>query len=222
MQKTSSDDDVFISYAGEEEEVFAVQLRLELQRLGICVFARDRGVLIEKRSGPPVEGGCTGAKLVVFVINRRFLCSSHCLDELHWVLDKRKRRNDIFPEILVVRYPPGDNTVFGRNARPLNHQLRAVFREHLETELVNSSLLELCLSLVSLAGSWACLALPDMRIKCVGLAAVLGASLAMASLPERSFHSQWEDLYTVIRKVWHCKQDLECLQEYVIAEQSAR
>lgn len=115
-------EDVFICHAGPQKDSFAVCLKRELQRHGISAFLPEH----DSKWRLFIRAACTGAKLVIFVLTRTFICNRACLDELRWVLKAREDSGGHLPEVLTILYPGGADEVSLNDLNPLSKELIAL------------------------------------------------------------------------------------------------
>lgn len=96
--------DVFISHAGLQKDCYGVHLSKRLRDRGITTFLDERNIEFGQEAVPRMKAACYNAKLAVFVITRSFLGSPHCMNEVRWALDARKRNGSNLPEVMTVLY----------------------------------------------------------------------------------------------------------------------
>lgn len=114
---------MFISHAGLHKDNFAVHLRRELGLRDISAFLDERDIRAGHGAEMRMKAACQNAKLVIFVVTREFLESSHCMDELRWTLEQQEQNQQNesireLPMILPLMYP--SKTVRGYNRSELD------------------------------------------------------------------------------------------------------
>lgn len=215
VQMEYANEDVFISHAGPQKDVFAVHLRRELQRHGISAFLDERSIMRGEHSEARMQAACTGAKLMIFVVTCDFLRSIWCLKELRWALAKRAQGAQL-PEILTVLYPSDDDTINIDDLSPLSSKLSAVIQMHAEAQ-------HAWLQLMMLLGV---VAVACVAMALAGVGALIAGGSFTVSLACITWWKQqrWPSTAAQVRDASRQRQyklDLECLATLCVLRHDA-